>query len=308
MSLPELLPCPLDDSAPRPLVLVVDDHPANVRLVIEALQPEMEVVFALNGERALERLQQPPPPEVLLLDLHMPGMDGHELCRRIKADERLREIPLIFLTGDQREDAEQAGLDLGAVDYLNKPISAPILKARVRTHVRLHRQNLLLNRLAHHDALTGVANRGSFDRALQRCVAQARRDTLPLGLLFLDLDHFKQRNDHYGHAAGDEALRLIGAYLLSQVRRPSDVVARYGGEEFVCILPDTTPAHARQMAELLRRGVAALPLSSEPLTVSIGGAMLEPEQDNPATALLAAADAALYRAKQEGRNRVCWAE
>lgn len=298
---------PSPQSAPTPgRILVIDDTPANIRLLIELLKADYEIIFATSGERGLELAGADPAPDLILLDLMMPGMDGYEVCRRLKDSDRTRNIPVMFVTGADSEAAEAQGINLGAVDYLTRPISSPILRARVRTHVNARRQNLIYEQLASVDGLTGLANRRRFDQALTQEWERARRAREPLALLFADVDHFKRYNDTYGHGAGDEVLRQVARLVLLASRRPADLAARYGGEELVLLMPDTDLEGVVAVAEDLRENVAQLRTGSGRLTISVGCSSRVPIGDQPATVLLEQADAELYRAKRGGRNRVCY--
>jgi diguanylate cyclase (GGDEF)-like protein len=210
--------------------------------------------------------------------------------------------------------ADQArGFSLGAVDYIPKPFELPLVIARVRTHLNLKLRTDLLEAQASIDALTGIANRRRFDEALRTEWRRAARNIMPLSLLIFDVDHFKNYNDQYGHGAGDDCLRHIGEALQRAELRPGDFVARYGGEEFAVILPSCHSAGARAIAERIRGVIEGLQIRHEHsscasvVTVSIGCATQKPAQGGDVSGLFLAADMALYRAKQEGRNRVCTA-
>jgi diguanylate cyclase (GGDEF)-like protein len=293
-------------------VLVVEDDPVYRRLLEEPLLEEGHVVeLCANGQEALERIRATRP-DVVVTDWEMPKMDGITLCRLVKSIEELRFTHVIMLSSRGGTTSKVTGLDTGADDYLVKPVDPVELKARVRTGLRLQHalrelsaRNELLSLLALTDPLTKLANRRAFDESLAREVALATRHGKALSLLLLDIDHFKSVNDTLGHPAGDDVLSSLGLLLARQGRR-GDVAARFGGEEFAVILPETTGERACVAAERLRKAVAAAPLGARvrvPVTVSIGAATLGvPGGD--ADSLVAAADAALYRAKSAGRNRV----
>ncbi|RYY84855.1 MAG: diguanylate cyclase, partial [Comamonadaceae bacterium] len=223
---------------PRARVLVVDDHDINVRLLQATLDAEHDVQVATDGEQALAacRLQAP---DLVLLDVMMPGMDGFEVCRRLKADAATRDIPVIFITALGDEQAETKGLGAGAVDFISKPIRPRVVRARVHTHLTVKRQADLLRSLVYVDGLTGLCNRRSFDESLARECGRATRAGSPLSVALVDVDLFKRYNDHYGHQAGDDCLRRVADAMASCLQRPGDVCARYGGEEFAWVLPDT---------------------------------------------------------------------
>jgi diguanylate cyclase (GGDEF)-like protein len=294
----------------KPLILIVDDTPANIQVLADALRDDYRVKVATNGPTALELASRDDGPDLVLLDVMMPDMDGYEVIRRLKAGDATRNVPVIFITAKSDPGDETQGFDLGAVDYIVKPFHMPIVRARVRTHVDLKRKSDLLESLARLDGLTRVPNHRSFQETMQHEWLRGRRDGWPIALLMADVDCFKQYNDSYGHAAGDECLRTIASLLSESVRRPADFLGRYGGEEFVALLPQTELDGALATAERMRQAVegAAIPHAtsavSPVVTVSLGVASEIPRDDRAPTGLVDAADRALYRAKREGRNRV----
>ncbi|WP_018946479.1 diguanylate cyclase [Thioalkalivibrio sp. AKL17] len=295
------------DEPPR--ILVVDDERINVQMLHEMLRNEYRVSVALDGEQALQRARTVQP-SLILLDVQMEGMDGYEVCRRLQADEATRGIPVIFVTAMDSEEDERRGLDLGAMDYITKPFRPSIVQARIRNHLELKRQRDLLNRLSSIDGLTGLANRRHFEHTLEREWKNAARSETSLGLLLLDIDHFKHYNDHYGHQAGDETLIAVAGTVADSTRRPTDLAARYGGEEFVCVLPNTDLDGARTTGETIRAAVHELAIPSEAapagrVTVSVGATALQPGPEETGAAMLVhTADQLLYRAKEAGRDRV----
>ncbi|MBK4719356.1 diguanylate cyclase [Azospirillum sp. YIM DDC1] len=294
----------------RSKILVVDDIPSNVHVLSRILKDDHEIYFATDGAKALE-LAQSRLPDLVLLDIMMPGMDGYEVCSRLKADPITRDIPVIFISAKSEVEDETYGLEVGAIDFISKPISPPIVKARVRNHLLLKRQTDLLRTLSFADGLTGIANRRRFDEVLLREWRRCARVQLPLSLIMLDVDQFKPYNDHYGHQAGDECLRAVAQLLAGQMMRPGDLIARYGGEEFVCLLPETDEDGAVQVAERLRGTVAdrrlphAVSHVADHVTISLGVATAQPILDNTPDRLTQLADGLLYEAKRAGRNRVC---
>lgn len=295
----------------HPMILIVDDVPTNVQILAEALSSIYRIKVANNGMDAL-KVAQRDQPDLILLDVMMPNMDGFEVCKRLKADAETSKIPIIFVTAKNANSDEELGLNLGAVDYITKPFVIPIAKARIRNHIRLKQQADLLESLSLLDALTGIPNRRRFDETLALELKRAMRDVAPLSLLMIDIDHFKQYNDYYGHGSGDVCLQTVAAELSKGVIRPSDLVARYGGEEFVVILPKTDLAAAFQIAERLRERIEKLSLphayseAESIVTISIGVASQSPKpEDLLPQVLIDAADKALYMAKENGRNRVC---
>jgi len=302
----------LEAANPLPCVLIVDDQPINIQALYRIFSPDHRVLMATSGAKALTLCKEDPP-DLVLLDVVMPEMDGHEVCARLKADEATRNIPVIFITSHTDADEETKGLELGAVDFIAKPVNPAVVRARVKTHLTLKAHADLLRQMVFIDGLTGVANRRCFDERLGTEWLRAARSALPLALLMLDVDHFKRFNDRYGHLAGDECLRRVALAIKDGLLRPGDLVARYGGEEFACILPGTDFEGALAVAAGIEQCVRGLQIEhadsdvSNVVTISIGVSMSLPERDGDPTRLLALADAQLYRAKHTGRGRACGA-
>jgi diguanylate cyclase (GGDEF)-like protein len=294
----------------RPRILIVDDVPVNIRMLGEALRKEYDVRVATSGAKALELAGiKEDAPDLILLDVMMPGMDGYDVCRRLKEDPATRGIPVIFITAKGEVQDETLGLDLGAVDYITKPFKLPIVLARVRTHLGLKRKTDLLESLASIDGLTDIPNRRALDQALDQEWRRASRAGAPMAVIILDVDYFKRYNDRFGHAAGDECLRKVARTLTAALLRPADLAARYGGEEFAAVLPETQLEDAGQVAERIRVGVADLALphpdseAAPVVTVSLGVAATWPEPNRTLQELVEKADRLLYEAKSSGRNR-----
>jgi len=307
----------------RQKILIIDDTRANIQIMHAVLLDSYTIFFATNGQDGL-RLAQQELPDLILLDVMMPEMDGYEVCAKIKNDPLIRQIPVIFITAMSEEEDEAKGLEAGAVDYITKPVSAPIVKARVKNHLELKRhrdmlekltveldiKNRELNLLARKDALTGLANRRYFDEILDAEIQRAFRSRQLLSLILCDVDFFKSYNDHYGHVAGDKCLQAIGEIMRQSFKRISDLPARYGGEEFAVIFPDTPPGNAGLMAEKLRQAMLeqALPhafsAAAEFVTLSFGVVEALPTREMDAEWFINAADKALYQAKENGRNQV----
>ena len=300
-------------------ILVADDEPDNLVLIQTLLEREGYVVVAVeNGREAVEYMRMRRP-DLAILDVMMPVMDGLEACRRIKHDEKTRDIPVIFLSAHGETDVQVKGLTLGANDFISKPFNGEELVARVDVAIRLKRERDRLRASAEEarihaelaqeqaltDALTGLLNRYGLQRALGREHAEARRYHRPLACLMIDMDHFKAVNDNHGHSVGDIALQQVARILAEEVRA-SDIVFRYGGEEFLALLPHTDLEGARALAEKIRQDTMGRNFGYGEhlfeLTLSIGAASLcEVESGND---MVARADLALYQAKKLGRNRV----
>lgn len=290
-------------------VLIVDDSPTSLKVLGELLKADYAVYVATSGKAALEKAVADPP-DLILLDIIMSDLDGYEVCRRLKAEESTKDIPVIFITAKSEEDDEVRGLALGAVDYITKPFRLPIVKARVQTHLELKRKTDILESISSKDGLTGIFNRRQFDTVFTVEWKRALRNKRPLAVIMIDIDCFKLYNDNYGHQAGDECLKAVARTLSDTLQRASDFVARYGGEEFVVILPETDPDTAFFIGKKLRSSVAALKIEhsfstvAPYVTVSVGVASAVPALDMDSQTLLELADNALYEAKQSGRNRV----
>lgn len=289
-------------------ILIIDDNPDTIRLMSAMLREQARVLFATNGMAGLEiaRAQRP---QLILLDLQMKSMDGFAVCERIMADPDLRHCPVIFVTASSGVESEIACLDAGAVDFITKPLSGPVVQARVRTHLRLQAALASLDTLAHKDGLTGLHNRRFFDEQFAVEVARHRRQGAALGVALVDVDHFKLYNDHYGHQMGDECLRSVAQALAQSTRRPGELVARYGGEEFVVLLPNSCADEVRRYGAWICEQVAGLKLAhaaspvAPHVTISVGLCSLAPDTGDVPAGLLEAADKALYEAKRSGRNR-----
>ncbi|MFP4161954.1 MAG: diguanylate cyclase [Ectothiorhodospira sp.] len=298
---------------PDRTVLIVDDQPASIQILARLIKDDYRVRVANHGEKALEIALGDDPPDLILLDVEMPGIDGYEVCRRLKSHPRTVGIPVLFITARDEAEDEEKGLLLGAVDYIPKPFRPAVVRARVRNHMRLKIKSDLLEQYSMRDSLTNVANRRQFDERLGEEWGRALREGHDLSLVLMDIDQFKQYNDHYGHGPGDECLCQVAQALQGALQRPGDLLARYGGEEFVALLPETGVDGATRVAERLRQAVEAQGIPHQPVprghvTLSLGVASLVGGRtragiETPAN-LLKAADQALYRAKEGGRNQV----
>jgi diguanylate cyclase (GGDEF)-like protein len=290
--------------AERPKLLVVDDNESNLDILL-GLLADYDVIVALDGHSALDLLRQETP-DVILLDIVMPGIDGYEVCTRLKAHPRWRDIPILFITAKTDEASLVRAFDVGGSDYVTKPFRARELLARVRIQVEYRRAMEQLRRMAVTDELTGAHNRRAFFELAGRLFEDAQTHAAPLAALMLDLDHFKQINDGYGHAVGDAALRQFAA-MVQALLPATHLFGRLGGEEFALLAPGADAQTATELAEQLRAAVAELTLAAAPshlrMTVSIGVATLC-EGAADLDALLRQADDRLFEAKRDGRNQV----
>lgn len=301
----------MQTEATKPLILIVDDTSTNIQVLAEALRDDYRVRVAGSGKMAFEIIAKLGAPDLILLDVMMPEMDGYEVCRRLKQAPETRNVPVIFITAKNEAIDEEHGLKLGAVDYIAKPFHLPIVVARVRNHINLKKKTDLLELQVMLDGLTEIHNRRRFDKALEIEWKRALRAGTLLSIVMADIDYFKLYNDNYGHGAGDICLKKVAATLASATKRPSDLVARYGGEEFVIILPETDAKGADVIAERFRSQVECLlipheySLVSGHVTVSVGVACTTPNEGMTPADILAMADRKMYEAKESGRNRVC---
>ncbi len=291
-------------------VLVIDDSLACAYQLFEVLGSDYHVLAATGGAEGIE-IATGQSPDIILLDVVMPEMDGHEVCIHLKEDSRTRDIPIMFITAREDEEDEEHGLSLGAIDYLSKPLRPAIIRARIKNHIELKHNRDLLQRLTMVDPLTGINNRRRFDQYLDSELARMKREEKALTLIMIDVDHFKNFNDFYGHSLGDQCLSRVASVLQGEILRPADLVARYGGEEFACISPDTDLGGALQLAERMRAAVEALAIphadsrTAAHVTISLGIATFAPPGAISPNKLIEAADQALYEAKEKGRNRIC---
>ena len=313
-------------------VLLVDDHTIVAEAVRRALasEPNIEFRFCSNAADAV-RTAEEFEPTVILQDLVMPGVEGLDLVRSYRERAATRSVPIVVLSTKEDPAVKSDAFAIGASDYLIKLPDAIELVARVRHHSRAYINkvqrdnayralresqrklleiNLELQRLTNVDGLTGLANRRYFDEYSEPQWKAAVRDQKPIAILMVDVDDFKNYNDTYGHLAGDEVLKSVGAILLKRFTRPTDLPARFGGEEFVVLLPETSLESVAMLGERLRGDVDAFKIPHtasavcDHVTVSVGGAATMPQQDGTLLELLEAADRALYEAKDAGKNRV----
>ncbi len=295
-------------------ILIADDDPVSRRLLERLLAKwGYEAITADDGTKAWEILQSKHSPRVALLDWMMPGIDGLEICRRVRTRTAQPYVYILLLTANDKVGNVVEGLESGADDYLTKPFHPEELKARLRVGLRvLDLENGLvearedLRFKASHDALTSIWNRGAIIELLENELSRARRDGSSVGVLMVDIDHFKMINDSRGHLVGDEVLRAVTGRLKSEVRS-YDSVGRYGGEEFLILLPGCdTPklqAKAQQLVNVIARGPIGTTAGTVAVTISIGGIATSECPHADSNSLLRAADTALYRAKTTGRNR-----
>lgn len=317
---------PLDDAINNNYnLLLVDDDPTVIGALGKTLQELGRLRFATSGLDAL-RMAQLEAPDLIVLDIEMPGMDGLEVCKVLKAHPRLVDVPVILITSHDGGEHEVIGLELGAADFISKPLRPARVIARARMQLRMKAMGDALRKSAYTDALTCIANRRQFDDMLHREWHRAQRTGMPISLLMIDIDAFKNFNDHYGHPAGDKCLKAVAQAVRQSAHRPADLAARFGGEEFAVLLPETDGEGARQVVLRLLEAVRDLQLAhaaspvTDQVTVSIGVSSFDEQcrswlgrpadsrfgnlgDYHPATDLVESADKALYTAKQAGRQQ-----
>ena len=322
----------------KPSILIVDDRPENLLTLEQVLEsPDLDVIRAESGHEALEKTLDYEF-ALILLDVQMPVMDGYETATLLRGNKRTKNIPIIFVTAANKEEAHVfRGYGSGAVDYLFKPLAADVLTSKVKIFLELHNQRQLLEektreldakvaelealkyeleesneklrQLSSLDGLTDLPNRRFFDETLVREWQRGRRKQTPLTLIIADIDHFKAYNDAYGHVIGDDCLKKVARGLDKSILRDVDIIARYGGEEFAAILPETDQEGGILIAERMLEAIRKLNITHEQsktadhVTVSLGVATTIPQDSGNATRLIQAADRALYTAKASGRNQ-----
>jgi diguanylate cyclase (GGDEF)-like protein len=297
----------MPDSKKEFTILITDDEKMNVDILGSILSPVYNLLISRNGERALT-LAKEHKPDLILLDVLMPEMTGFEVISKLKESDITSKIPVIFITGLTNADDEEKGFFLGAVDYITKPFNKSIVKARVNTHIKIIDQMRTIERIGLIDPLTKIANRRGFEDRLNAEWGRSQREGMPVSILLMDIDKFKNYNDTYGHQQGDAALKAFADTASKTLLRTIDFAARWGGEEFVILLPDTDAGGAAEVAERLRKNVEATVIPTEDggetrITVSIGINSFIPGADTSVKEFIEKADQALYKAKETGRNR-----
>jgi len=290
-------------------VLIVDDDPSSLTELAHILQPEYKIYTVKDGISALEKASEHLP-DIILLDIFMPDMDGFEVNAKLKQTDKTKDIPVIFITGAVKSGDEVKGLAAGAVDYIRKPFSDMIVKLRVRHQIQLLNQLRKIENLSMKDQLTNLSNRRCFEIRINEEWTRALREKTPISILMIDIDWFKNYNDNYGHQQGDIALQAVASVFDKALKRSGDYAARWGGEEFTVLLSNTDASGAYDVGQKIRKLIENLEISGPDelktkITVSIG---VNTQLYGPAGTIgdfIAGADIALYDAKNKGRNRVC---
>jgi diguanylate cyclase (GGDEF)-like protein len=298
------------EADPEFRILLIDDETANLMVLNRILSPEYTIFTAKSGQEGLERAIAEQP-DLILLDIVMPDVNGFDLLAALKQNPETGGIPVIIITGLRDEADEEKGFLLGAVDYITKPFKNPIVLARVRTQIQIIGHIRTIEQLGLIDALTAIPNRRCFDDRLSLEWRRAMRDRKPISFLMMDVDKFKTYNDTFGHPQGDTLLKSLAAIFTGAAMRTTDLAARLGGEEFGILLPETDLPAALNIAEKIRAAVEAARVPTADgktitaVTISIGVASVVPNNNAAVQELIEQADERLYTAKNTGRNRVC---
>ena len=288
-------------------ILVVDDNSKNLRLLKDILEDENFTVFTANNGLPVLEMTHNIKPDIILLDVMMPGMDGFEVCKLLKGDYEIKNIPVIMVTAKTESADLKKALEIGAFDYVKKPIDEMEVIARVKSALRFKQYQDKLNEMASKDGLTGVFNHALLIELFEKELSKQERNCGNIAFVMLDIDFFKKVNDTYGHISGDKVLKELSEILTSSTRN-SDIVGRYGGEEFGIILPEITAENAYQLCERIRQAVENHDFSTGKdiikITISMGIFFKDSKNTINSQSMIKKADEALYKAKQNGRNRV----
>lgn len=287
------------------IVLIVDDQPINLEILDVHLSKHFNIVRASSGQEAIDYCRKNPP-DLIVMDVVMPGLDGLEACRQLKADKNLCDIPVIFSTSLSTPSDQTNCWNVGGSDFVAKPIHPQTLIQRIRVHAKLKIQTDILKSQVYLDGLTSIYNRLYLDEHSVKLFQQAQRAEVPLSVLMIDIDYFKKFNDMYGHLEGDNCLRAIAKTLSASTERPIDLVCRYGGEEFCCLLPETNKRGAEKIATKMCDAIASLEIEHtespyKKISISIGIAVSS-EDSAHIIEVMNYADKNLYQAKLNGRK------
>lgn len=293
--------------SPKQKILITDDAPANIKVLARALRSDYQVVAATSGDEALRIVFSDHPPDLVLLDIMMPGMNGYEVFARLKEDERARHIPVIFVTAVDSAEDESRGIEMGAADYITKPFNMPVVKTRIDNHLELKRYRDMLDRLARLDGLTGIPNRTAFNQTLNLEWRRAVRCDSSLALIIIELDRFKRIIQDHGNLIADQYLKQIGQALAACARRAADFVTRFDNHSFAALLPDVNPEQAVLLAERMQQRISRIKLEDDehtPITATFGIAAVRPAMETDPTALVEAAETALRKGIDAGGDRI----
>lgn len=289
-------------------ILIVDDEVTNINILINLLWNEYTLHVAKDGPTAID-MARTHAPDLILLDILMPEMDGYQILNELREFKSTKNIPVIFITGLSSDEDEEKGLSLEVADYISKPFVPAIVKLRIRNQIRIVNYLRIIEQLSMTDSLTGLHNRRSFNEKLRQEWGRAIREEVSISLIMLDVDNFKSYNDTYGHQQGDVVLQTVAKIFTRMLKRSADFVARWGGEEFIILLPSTDMAGAAKLADDIRVEVENTQIiltdgTVTGVTVSAGVNDLIPCNDSILDKFISDADKAMYLAKDRGRNRV----
>ncbi|MES0489710.1 MAG: diguanylate cyclase [Leptospirales bacterium] len=298
-------------SKDRSKILIVDDATTNIKVLRTILADDYEIYFTRESVKVKE-IAKARDIDLILLDIVMPDMDGYQVCADLKSDFETVNIPVIFVTGKSNTEDEEKGLKAGAIDYITKPFSAPIVKARVKNQIKLKAYHDQLADISLRDGLTGLYNKRKLNEVLIKEWGRAFREGSSISIVIIDIDYFKKYNDTYGHLKGDSCLCDVATAISDSIHRPTDVVVRFGGEEFLCVFSGTDVAGAEAVAQKIRKNVSALKIPhkssdvSKFVTVSLGVCGVKQVTElHPTEIIMEKADEMLYQAKESGRNKIC---
>jgi diguanylate cyclase (GGDEF)-like protein len=294
----------MPEKATTQTILIIDDSPTIRDLLSSVLMSMANIELAVDGVTGLEAAKKIKP-DLIILDVQMPGIDGYDVCRQLKDNDETAETPVVFVTAQEDDEEEEKGLSIGATDYIRKPFTFGIVLARVKNILKMQEMKKELERLAYTDPLTSAFNRRYFLSAAKKEILRSSRYGHSLTLLMVDIDHFKSVNDTYGHDIGDEALKITVTTILKALRS-EDILGRFGGEEFIILLPETNAVGAELVAQRIRQVVSEIIINTGQkavsFTVSVGVA--EIKKNETIEEMQKRADEALYKAKENGRNCV----
>ena len=294
-------------------VLIVDDSATNVMTLTNILRHDYVLETASSGFEALRKVIENTP-DIILLDIIMPEMDGFEVISRLKQMPEAKNIPVIFITGLNDTKNEEKGLALGAIDYISKPFSPKTVKARVNTYIQLFEYQRSFEELVWLDFLTGIHNRRAYDKYIESEWRRAKRCHAPISLAFIDIDFYKEYNDQYGHLLGDDLLKIITSAITAKIGKEENYLARYGGDEFAIIMPSTNLEKGQALAEDVQKSIRDLKIAhsrseiSDYVTISIGGATAFPKKEDDLAKFVNLADKMLYQTKGKGKNNISWSK
>ena len=291
-------------------ILIVDDSTTELEIMMDGLSDHFSVSITTDANEALQIAHQSPQPDLILLDIVMPEIDGYSLCSTLKNNYHTHNIPVIFVTSANDTSSIIKAFEVGGVDYITKPLKIPELNIRIQTHIHIKNKSKQLESLAYLDPLTRIPNRRKYNETFQYEWSRSIRYKQPIAIIIVDIDFFKQFNEHYGHAKGDNCLTQVAQLLNEQCKRSTDLFARIGGEEFIMLMPNCDLTDAVKKAEKMKTEINKAKIRHDGinhghyLTVSFGVAATVPQYEHEAISLFQKADDALFNAKSDGRNRI----